>query len=169
MHKNCQIIIMSIIFFEWGMNGGWIRVTHLWQIFCTYMRRTILILDSPGRQEISASLPIISVYQNQPPAVNSLRHFSFTWPTLDPPINHNWQVHEHFFVALTKVILFLMINYVEKYAGNQENRLKFRLVKFGNTIYHFSYSLNKTADPHLAHGMWSATADSVRFALASLD
>ena len=62
-----------------------------------------------------------------------------------------------------------MIIYVEKHAGNQENRLKFRLTEFGDTIYHFLYSLYKTAVPRLAHGMWSATADSGRWDLASLD
>ena len=95
--------------------------------------------------------------------------FQFHLTQLGSPMDHSWQVQEHFFVALTKVIIFLMIIYVEKHAGNQENRLKFRLMKFGNTIYHFLYSLNTTADPHLTHGMWYATADSGRFDLASPD
>ena len=95
--------------------------------------------------------------------------FQFHLTQLGSPMNHDWQVQEHFFVALTKVIIILMIMYVEKHAGNQENRLKYRLMKFGNTIYHFLYSLNKTPDPHVTHGMWSATADSGRWDLASLD
>ena len=73
--------------------------------------------------------------------------FQFHLTQLGSPMNHNWQVREHFFVALTEFIILLMIIFVEKRAGNREIRLKVCLMKFGNTIYHFSYSLNKTADP----------------------